>query len=127
MGHEAAGLPNSKLVFKLKELPHKEFKRKGNDLIYTARIKLVDALCCTPLEITTLDFRHLHIALDQIITPNYVKKISNEGMPKQNVEIDAKNFNKPLPKGDLYIKFNIEFPVSLTEEQKNEIKKNLPE
>jgi len=55
-------------VFKIKELPHKEFKRKGNDLIYTATVSLADALCCEPIVLVTLDSRHLHVPIDEIIT-----------------------------------------------------------
>jgi DnaJ-class molecular chaperone with C-terminal Zn finger domain len=59
-------------------------------------------------------------------SPKSVKKVPGEGMPIHNEKINAKNFNKPLEKGDLYIKFDIVFPKTLTEEQKLEIKKNLP-
>jgi len=54
-----------------------------------------------------------------------VKKAPGEGMPIRNENINAKNFNKPLEK-DLYIKFDIVFPKTLTEEQKQEIKRKLP-
>ena len=37
------------LIFKLKEVPHPTFKRKGNDLIYVAKITLVNALCADPI------------------------------------------------------------------------------
>lgn len=47
-------------------------------------------------------------------------------MPIHTPDVNAKNFNKPLEKGDLFIKFDIVFPKTLTEEQKQEIKKNLP-
>jgi DnaJ family protein B protein 13 len=125
LGNEAAGLPTSDLVFKIKELPHSEFKRKGNDLIYTAKVSLADALCCEPVSIVTLDSRHVHISIDEIITPKYIKKVTGEGMPIHNEKIDSKTFNKKLDKGDLFIKFDIDFPKSLSEDQKSEIKKCL--
>ena len=37
----------------------------------------------------------------------------------------VENLNKPNPKGDLYLKFDIIFPTVLTEDQKDELKKLL--
>lgn len=45
------------LVFTVKELPHATLKRKGNDLIYYHKIKLIDALYGKPVKFTTLDMR----------------------------------------------------------------------
>jgi len=124
-GHEAAGQPTSDLVFKIKELPHDNFKRKGQDLIYTAKISLMEALCSEPVNIVTLDTRYIHIPIDEVISPKYVRKVPNEGMPIPYAKVDATNFSKPLQKGDLYIRFEIEFPKSITEDQKKELKQVL--
>ncbi len=59
--------------------------------------------------------------------PKYVRKVPNEGMPIQYEKLDANNFSKPLLKGDLYIRFDIVFPKTLSEDQKQEIKKQLSE
>lgn len=56
-----------------------------------------------------------------------MKFVAGEGMPIFNdKEFTAEGFNKPNKRGDLYIKFDIIFPKQLTEEQKEEIRKNLP-
>jgi DnaJ family protein B protein 4 len=73
----------------------------------------------------TLDSRHLHVPIDEIINPSYVKQVVSEGMPIHNDQINAENFKKKLAHGDLFIKFDIVFPKKLSEEQKQEIKKNL--
>lgn len=125
-GNEAVGLPTSDLIFRIREVAHGQFKRRDNDLVYTATVKLADALVPESIVINTLDFRHLHVSLDQIITPKYVKKVEGEGMPIPLDESKAENYNKPLQRGDLYIKFDIQFPTSLTEDQKQAIKLNLP-
>jgi DnaJ-class molecular chaperone len=125
-GNEAVGLPTSDLIFKIREVTHGQFKRRDNDLVYTATIKLSDALVPESIVINTLDFRHLHVSLDQIITPKYVKRVEGEGMPIPLDETKAENYNKALQRGDLYIKFDIQFPTSLTEDQKQAIKHNLP-
>jgi len=56
------------LIFKIREVAHAQFKRRDNDLVYTATVKLADALVPESIVINTLDFRHLHVSLDQIIT-----------------------------------------------------------
>jgi DnaJ-class molecular chaperone len=55
------------LIFKIKEIPDKIYKRKDNDLIYTSKISLKDALLSTPIIIETLDGRQLNISVDEII------------------------------------------------------------
>lgn len=69
-GNCAPGLKNSDLVVKIKQIPHKKFQRKDNDLIYKAKISLVDALCSKPINITTIDNRTLYIPIDEVINPN---------------------------------------------------------
>ncbi len=54
-----------------------------------------------------------------------MKKVEGEGMPIPVDESKAENYNKPLKTGDLYIKFNIVFPTSLTEDQKNAVRTHL--
>lgn len=46
-------------------------------------------------------------------------------MPITLDDTKAENFNKPLKRGDLFIKFEIIFPTSLSEEQKNAVKLHL--
>ena len=43
-GNEKNGYATTDLVIKLVEVPHPEFKRNGDDLIYTHKITLNDAL-----------------------------------------------------------------------------------
>lgn len=42
------------LVFKIKEVPHPQFKRRDNDLVYTAKVKLANALCPESIVIVRL-------------------------------------------------------------------------
>ena len=55
-----------------------------------------------------------------------MKRVEGEGMPIPLDETKAENYTKALQRGDLYIKFDIQFPTSLTEDQKQAIKLNLP-
>lgn len=64
---------------------------------------------------TTLDGRCLLISLDNIVSPNLVKKIEGEGMPIYNSKSISE---EKTVKGDLYIIFDIKFPRNLTENQR---------
>ena len=60
---------------------HAATVRKGNDLIYTCKISLQQALKAEPAEILTLDGRLLKVPIDHLITPKTVIRIEGEGMP----------------------------------------------
>ena len=44
-GNETATSTPADIVFVIEEKPHPRFKREGNDLVYTATLKLSEALC----------------------------------------------------------------------------------
>lgn len=75
---------------------------------------VLQALCGTILEIPCLDGRQLAIPVTQVVAPGYTKKWPGEGMPKEDGT-----------KGNLLIKFDIQFPETLTPAQKTTIKKTL--
>lgn len=43
-GHQEPGHKQSMLIFKIKEVSEKNFKREGDNLVYTSHISLMDAL-----------------------------------------------------------------------------------
>ena len=51
----------------LKERPHPQFSRQGNDLVYAATITLAQALTGCIVNVTTLDRRTLPIPVSQIV------------------------------------------------------------
>lgn len=116
-GNEQPNVIPADLVFFIDEKPHSAFVRDGNDLIYTQKISLVEALTGYTVHLTTLDGRTLTIPINNIIHPNYEEVVSREGMPIPK---------DPSRRGNLRIKFNIKFPTRLTAEQKSGIKKLLP-
>jgi len=112
-------------VFVVEEKPHDVFKREGNDLIATLNVTLAEALCGAPgnqrlmkvLEL--LDGRRLQVpAPPGIVKPGSDTRIPGEGMPIRK-EGSAKS------KGDLVVKWNVEFPERLTQAQKDAIRKVL--
>ncbi|KAG1371572.1 dnaJ-like subfamily B member 13 [Cocos nucifera] len=115
-GNELRNLIPADLVFIIDERPHGVFKREGNDLIFTEKISLVEALTGYTVQLTTLDGRNLTIPINSIISPTYEEIVQGEGMPITK---------DPSKKGNLRIKFQIKFPSKLTPEQKAGIKRLL--
>ena len=107
------------------------FSRIGDscDLYYTHKITLADALECKPVSLTTLDGRVLKIAIDSFMAPDTVKCIEGEGLPfftedtkelKKQFDLLDPVLTKPS-RGNLYILFEVEFPKTLSREQRLEI------
>ena len=120
MGNEAPGEKTSDLLVQIKEKTNECFKRVNvNDLIYIKRLTLAQALNSEPVKITTLDNRKLAVTMDEIISPQTVKIVKGEGMPIYTKEISVKDFRGK--KGDLYIKFDIQFPEYIDPVKKEEI------
>ncbi|CDY35188.1 BnaA01g08430D [Brassica napus] len=115
-GNEHPGVIPADLVFIIDEKPHPVFTRDGNDLIFTQKISLAEALTGYTVNITTLDGRTLTIPITNVIHPEYEEVVPKEGMPLQKDQ---------TKKGNLRIKFNIKFPARLTAEQKAGFKKLL--
>jgi len=107
------------LIINFNILPHEKYKRDGNNLIYIYNISLKEALLVRTIEIITLDNRGLNFYLDEIITPQTVKTIKNEGIKIENENFIDEETYKSI--GDLYIKFNIIFPAYIPYDKKEEI------
>lgn len=137
-GNELVGMVPSNLIFKVKQTPHPNYRRKGDDLIYTCHISLLSALLSEPLTIKTLDGRNLSIAMSEIISQDTVKKVEGEGMPiaqkpqsgsqkdqKGQGQDEDKQRDSNKKRGDLYITFKIEFPKQLDDQQRRTLKQVL--
>ncbi|XP_047096105.1 dnaJ homolog subfamily B member 13-like [Lolium rigidum] len=108
-GNETRNVIPSDLVFIIEERAHPKFKRDGNDLVYTHKISLVDALTGCAVQLMTLDGRNLTVPVKSVINPTYEEVVPGEGMPITR---------EPSKKGNLRIKFQIKFPTNLTADQK---------
>ncbi|KAL5203071.1 hypothetical protein ABZP36_014023 [Zizania latifolia] len=108
-GNETRNVIPADLVFIIEERAHPKFKRDGNDLIYTHKISLVEALTGCAIQLTTLDGRNLTVPVKSVVSPTYEELVQGEGMPITK---------EPSKKGNLRIKFQIKFPTSLSSEQK---------
>jgi DnaJ family protein B protein 11 len=96
------------LRFRIRTLTHTVFTRVGNDLHMNKTISLVDALTGFSQEFKHLDGHMVTLANAGVTRPGSVQKVAGEGMPI----FDSSK------KGDLYVTYTVEFPASLTEEQK---------
>jgi DnaJ family protein A protein 2 len=100
---ENPGMEPGDVVFVLVQAEHARFQRKGADLVIEKEISLKDALCGCTFAIKHLDERTLVIkTANQVITPNSLKMIPNEGFPV---------WKRPFEKGRLFILFKVKFPT----------------
>jgi DnaJ-class molecular chaperone len=102
------------LVVLLLQKENSNYIRKNNDLFIKKHIPLMDALCGAQIVIGTIDNRNLLIKTMDIIHPNSVYKIENEGM-----KIDNKS------RGKLFVEFIVDFPNSIPDDRRGYIKKIL--
>jgi DnaJ-class molecular chaperone len=121
-GHEAEGHKPSNIVISFKQSAHPFLKRKDNDIIYTQTVSLEQALLSEPVRIKALDGRNIIATIDEIITPQTVKIVEGEGMPiADSPTSDALRTLTgagSLPKGNLFIRFEIQFPKKISNQHK---------
>ncbi|KAF4367596.1 uncharacterized protein LOC115709847 [Cannabis sativa] len=115
-GNQEPGVIPADLIFVVDEKPHAVYKRDGNDLVLNQEITLLEALTGKVLDLTTLDGRNLMIPLTEIIKPGAEMVVQNEGMPISK---------EPGKKGNLRIKFDVQYPSRLTAEQKTDLRRVL--
>jgi len=101
VGDVYPGKPAGDMIFVLEEKPHNSYIRDGNDIIYTAKITLAQALTGVKINLPTLDGQSVEVLIRDVIKPGYEKRITGRGMP--------------IPKypghfGDLIVKFDIQWP-----------------
>jgi DnaJ family protein A protein 2 len=95
---------------------HKHFIRKGADLVYKARITLLQALTGFKFVLTHLDGRKILIQNkeNEIIKPGQFKTIKEVGMPF---------FERNYAHGNLYLDFEIIFPEKINDQQMKDLSK----
>lgn len=98
------------IVFKLVTLPHARFRRQNNDLHTEMHISLLEALVGFKRTIESLDGRKVVVKKKTVTSPGDVMRVTGEGMPHHNAASKA---------GDLHIKFVVDFPQQLSQQQKD--------
>ncbi|KAL8520948.1 hypothetical protein ACS0TY_011482 [Phlomoides rotata] len=110
-GDERPGSLPADIIFSIDEKRHPVFKREGNDLELGVEIPLVQALTGCNIPIPLLGGGQINLFTDDIIYPGYEKIISGQGMP----------ISKQGTRGDLRLKFLVEFPAELDDDQRSQI------
>lgn len=110
--------PQNDIQFIIQTKPHPLFERDGNDLIYKATISLKQALCGGSFILTHLDGQEKRIGLKGITTPQTRRILQNEGMPISK--------SRSKERGNLHIIFDVQFPESISNDDKKTFEKILP-
>lgn len=95
------------MVFKIETLPHKTFKRDGDNLKMEVVITLKESLLGFDKVITHLDGHKVKLSKRKITKPGEKETIKGEGMP---------NYDYPSDYGDLIITYKVVFPEKLDED-----------
>ncbi|KAH6758374.1 HSP40/DnaJ peptide-binding protein [Perilla frutescens var. frutescens] len=110
-GDERPGTLPADIIFSIDEKIHPLFKRDGNDLELGVEVPLVQALtgCTTPIPL--LGGGQMTLTINDIIYPGFEKVVPGQGMP----------ISRHGRRGDLRLRFLVEFPPELSQDQRAEI------
>ncbi|KAF4120838.1 DnaJ-like protein subfamily B member 4 [Geosmithia morbida] len=104
------------LHFVVEEKPHPLFQREDNDLIYTVTLELKEALTGWRRKVTTIDGKQINLEKGGPTQPGSQERYPGLGMPISK---------KAGQRGDLIIKYKVNFPSSLTSQQKEKLREIL--
>jgi DnaJ-class molecular chaperone len=105
-------VPPGDLVLVVAETEHPVFVRQNEHLVYNHKVTLREALTGHIVNIATLDKKVLSINVPEIANPSYEKRLPGRGMPRGAGD----------DRGDLIIRWDIQFPKALSVEEKDSIK-----
>lgn len=105
------------IEFEIKEKPHATYTRRDDNLYTTMNLTLLEALTGFKKDLTKLDGSTVSIEENEgsVVHSGQEKILIGEGMPNY----------KTGEKGDLIVQFQVEFPKSLTAEQRDVLKQVL--
>lgn len=109
-------IPAGDLIVNIRIIPHKTFRREGDNIIVEKIISAWDAMLGTKIDIDTLDHKKLEISVPAGSQPDTVLSCRGEGLPNM----------RNRQRGHLLIKIKVKIPrivenehVSLIEKFKN--------
>ncbi|CAH2350104.1 protein Sis1p [[Candida] railenensis] len=103
------------IKFIIEEKPDPRFKRDGNNLIMNVPLTFKESLCGFEKEVTTIDGKRINLHRSNPVQPNTSTTYPGLGMPISK---------SPGSRGDLEIIFKVDYPLSLTPDQKKAILDN---
>ena len=106
------GVPPGDLYVLVNVVPHRVFVRRDSDIYLETRVGVVQAMLGTDLTIPTL-YGDVKLSVPQGTQPGTVFKVKGKGLPNYG----------GWGKGDQYVKVNVEIPKSLSDQQKELLRK----
>ncbi|KAH3671206.1 hypothetical protein WICMUC_004723 [Wickerhamomyces mucosus] len=100
------------IQFVIQEKPHPFFKRDGNDLIYVLPLTFKESLLGYDKVIESVDGRRIPFNRSSPVQPTSEQVYPGLGMPISKT---------PGQRGNLIVKYKIDYPLGLTSEQKQAI------
>lgn len=112
--NEGDWTPNGRntIQFILQEKPHPNFKRDGNDLIYTLPLTFKESLLGFDKIVENVDGRRIPLSRTMPVQPTSEQVYPGLGMPISKT---------PGQRGNLKIRYKVDYPLTLTPEQKQAI------
>ncbi|KAF4582169.1 DnaJ like subfamily B member 4 [Ophiocordyceps camponoti-floridani] len=104
------------LHFVVEEKEHTLFKRQDNDIVHTVTLDLKEALTGWKRTVTTIEGRQINLDKGGPTQPGSEDRYPGLGMPLSK---------KPGQRGDLIIKYKVNFPSTLTATQKQKLREIL--
>ncbi|EHK26095.1 uncharacterized protein TRIVIDRAFT_215192 [Trichoderma virens Gv29-8] len=104
------------LHFIVEEKEHPLFKREDNDIVHTVTLELKEALTGWKRVVATIDGKQISIDKGGPTQPGSEDRYPGLGMPMTK---------KPGQRGDFIVRYKVNFPSSLTPEQKTQLKEIL--
>jgi molecular chaperone DnaJ len=102
MGEALSKGSSGDLYIKINVTPHSVFKREGNDLTMTLKLKLSDALLGIKYSLETLD-GNIEVTIPEGVGINEILRVKGKGIPVSK--------NK---RGDILIKLDIKLPTKIS-------------
>lgn len=106
------------VMITIRDKEHEHFTRDShNNLIYSCKLSLKDALICSFIDIPTIDGRTVRIKHDGVIRPDMTTVLEGYGLPIPN---------QPNKRANLFVTYDISFPQNLSAQQRQVICDSLP-
>lgn len=118
LGDAGKGRGAADIVFTIYCKPDPLFKRDGPDVLTNISINLATALHGGTVALENFDGQRIEVDIEAGIQHGEVRRIPNQGLPY---------YLDNTKRGDLVVTFSIDFPESLTDEQKKIIQEVLPD
>jgi curved DNA-binding protein len=106
------GGPSGDLFLIIKEQPHPDFTRDGNNLIIENHIPFSKACLGSDISVKSLEGKELKVKIPAGIQPLAKLRLKGHGLPA----------GKTGGRGDIFVKIAVDIPKNLTDEQKKLIK-----